>query len=109
MSDTAIVLQIVRRADDRKSPLDGKFVVEYDPRRNGNAPHGLTEFGHLVVTDNPAEAKVFPGKIAALIYYQQDTGVPGGRTRGNQPLGGYHVLSAPLTDYIIPDVAPRPS
>jgi hypothetical protein len=38
------------------SSLDGKYLVEYDPCRDGVAPDGTPMTAHVVVTDDPEQA-----------------------------------------------------
>lgn len=101
MPDGPVVLRLLHRADNQPSPIDGKFVVEYDPTRIGSLPEGVPDvLGHLIVTARPAEAKHFPSAIAALEYWQQPS--KRGRGPGDRPLTGYTALTQPHTDFATP-------
>ena len=50
--------------------MDGKYVVEYDPSRPGMTEEGIGLICHLVVTDDPAQARRFPGILEALEFWR---------------------------------------
>jgi hypothetical protein len=97
-NENPFVLRLMGRAGGRTSPIDGKFVVDYDPTRIGDLPAGVPDvLGHLVVTDNPADAKQFPDQTAALTYGQQPS--RRGRGPGDKPLTGYSAVTQPLSNF----------
>jgi len=97
-NENPVVLRLMHRTDGRTSPIDGKLVVDYDPARIGDLPDGVPDvLGHLVVTDNPTEAKLFADHAEALTYWQQPS--RRGRGQGDKPLTGYTAAVQPLTDF----------
>jgi hypothetical protein len=93
-------LRIIRLINGGRTPVDGKWVVEYDPTRPGLDPNGRPIPIHLVVTDDPEqEAKLFPSNFEALEYWRQPSGQPAPRDR---PLTAYTVYAGPISGYAEP-------
>lgn len=59
-----VVIQIVGLVNGIASPLDGEFLVEYDPGRDGMAG-GLPMTAHIKTTPRLSEAKRYAGMAEA--------------------------------------------
>ena len=60
------VMQIVGLVDGNSSAFDGKFLMEYDPEREGVSPDGLPMLAHIAVTLDPDDALTWERGSEAL-------------------------------------------
>lgn len=84
-----VLLKIVNCVVECSPSLDGRYVVEYDPKRGGTGPDGVG-WCHLETTADRRKAKVFPSIKEALEYWRQSSGL---REDGepNRPLTAFTV------------------
>ena len=76
-----------------RTPLDGRWVVEYDPTRPGVDHNGRSMPVHLVTTDDRSQAARFPNQAAAHAEWVKPSGRPWPL---NAPLTAWTVSIAPL-------------
>lgn len=74
--NTPVVIRLLRPANGGSTPLDGLYLVEYDPTRPGRTPSGRPLSAHIKCSANPAQAKQFPDAAEALAYYRATSGKP---------------------------------
>ena len=67
---TVHVLKITERVDGAKSPVDGHYVIEYDPSRDGDE-NSMADEIQIVTTPNWRDAKRFDTQEEATAYWQQ--------------------------------------
>lgn len=66
MADSGpVVVKIIGMANGGPSPFDGRYLVEYDPERDGEAPDGRPVIAHIATSEKLEEAQRFPGFAAA--------------------------------------------
>lgn len=78
-----------------RSPLDGQWLVDYDPTRPGTGPQGQRMNAHIVCTPDPTKARRFPDMAAALDYVQTTSGRVRGDGQPDRPLTSYHLAIEP--------------
>lgn len=74
MNDGSIVIRIIGLADGMPTAFDGKYLVEYDPTRDGIDPEGYAINAHIAVTSDPQEAQRFESVTAAVEASQAASG-----------------------------------
>lgn len=87
--DATVVVQIIGLVDGRPTPLDGQWLVDYDPCRWGVAPDGTFLSAHIETTPDRDRARRFDDFRAAATALS----APSGQTR---PDGG---VDRPLTAF----------
>lgn len=92
----AYILRIRCAANGTPTPVDGQFIVEYDPTRTGINKAGRRVLAHLVLGADPAKARQFPDQIEALEYWRAPSGRP---APADKPLTYYCVDVLPLSDF----------
>ena len=90
-----LAMRLVGLADGTESPVDGRFLVEYDPCRDGVAPDGSMMPCHLVATDDIALAMKFADldefrKVWTLVDKRNPIRPDG---RPNRPLTAFSVCT----------------
>ncbi len=90
------VVRVLRLASGEPTPIDGQWLVEYDPFRPGLVGRRVT-LAHLVCAPDAVDARRF-GSQAALFEYVQRS--PGKRPDGfwQRPIMAYHLASYPIDD-----------
>lgn len=86
------VVQIIGLAVGGKTALDGMWLVEYDPERDGVSPDGRPMNCHIEATYDRSAAKVFSGLPEAHVYiYRVSRRSPfrPGDGAPNRPLSAY--------------------
>lgn len=74
------------------SSLDDKYLVEYDPNRDGVAPDGTPMTAHIIVTDDVTQALDLPSKEMIELWQKTDEREPVRPDgRPNRPLTAYTV------------------
>jgi hypothetical protein len=75
------------------SSLDDKYLVEYDPCRDGIAPDGTPMTAHVVVTDDVEKALDLPAQEMIELWQRVDEREPFRATDGrpNKPLTAFTV------------------
>jgi hypothetical protein len=73
------------------TPLDGRYLVEYDPSRPGIGPNGEPMRAHIKTTPFREVATDFGSKFEAAEVWRKAHGI---REDGkpNRPLTAYHVV-----------------
>ncbi len=99
-SRNPLVVQIVGLVSGVPSSFDGKYLVEYDPERDGISPDGRPMVAHIVVSSNKAEAKVFADLEEARACWAQVPKRQPVRRDGkpNRPLTAFTVTMLPFAD-----------
>lgn len=69
--------------------LDGQYLVEYDPERQGWTPNGTPMIAHIVTTPNRDEAARYSAAQATELYKRSSGMRPDGRP--NRPLTAFDV------------------
>lgn len=70
--------------------FDGKWLAEYDPKRQGFDSQGRPMIAHIKVTDDPMKALMFDDAVDALKLWRLADGIrPDGKP--NRPLSAFHV------------------
>lgn len=69
------VLKFVCRADGAPTPIDGHFLKEYDPERDGGEDSVWVE-AHLVTTEDRSEALDISSAALVRLYQAIDTRNP---------------------------------
>jgi hypothetical protein len=72
-----VQIQIVGLSSGRPSPIDGQWLVEYDPTRTGTGPDGNPTTAHIVCSPDQQEGRLFETAATAHAYWR----TPSGRTR----------------------------
>jgi hypothetical protein len=72
-------IRIIGLVNGMSTPFDGKYLMEYDPRRGGFDPDGNAMLAHIVCTDDPSKALQFPSAFEAMEKWKE----PSGRTRAD--------------------------
>jgi len=91
------ILRLKLATPERVStPHDGRFVKEYDPHRRGE---NLIQ-AHLVTTEDPREAQLFPTDQDATAAWEQDRGVGAHDLEPDRPLTAYTVELLPYLDAV---------
>lgn len=90
-------LRIIGLAIGEPTSLDGLYVKEYDPSRDGVAPDGRPLRCHLVVTENRAEALEGSMRDMTMVLLTVDPRQPNRPDDGrpNRPLTAFHVELCP--------------
>lgn len=78
----------------RPSTLDGQWLVEYDPTREGRSPLGVPMRVHLVCSPDRDEAKAFDDIAELHRYVYAETGL----FPGDRPLNAYFLDMQRLDD-----------
>lgn len=83
-------IKILGLNSGQPTEFDGKWLMEYDPGRQGFDSTGRPMIAHVKVTDDPAKALQFDDPADALRLWQKPDGI---RTDGkpNRPLTAFHV------------------
>lgn len=87
-----VVVQLAGLASCVPSPVDGQWLVEYDPTRRGVSPTGQPTVAHLKVSPDRADARVFPNAVEAHRYWNAESGRPYPQDR---PLTFYNAMVEP--------------
>jgi hypothetical protein len=77
------------------TPLDGRWLADYDPTRPGTDPGGRPMTAHIVTTADPAAALAFPDVGAAHACWTKESGLPYPR---NAPLTAWTISVEPLPE-----------
>ena len=81
-------IRIINLATGGTTPLDGQWLVEYDPTRPGTGPNGEPMTAHIVCSPDPAGARRFVDVAAARAYAWAKSGRP---YPADRPLTAYTV------------------
>ena len=92
------VIRLIALANGEPSPLDGQWVTEYDPSRDGTGPNGEPMNCHLLTTPDPTLAKQYSTTEALEVWRKVDSRQP--RRPDGQP-------NRPLTAYTV-EIGPPP-
>jgi len=65
---SAVIIQLLVTVSGIPTPIDGQWVVEYDPTRPGRGPNGEEMSAHLVTTPDRARARRFEPAEAFATY-----------------------------------------
>ncbi len=71
-----------------RTPLDGQWLVEYDPTRPGTGPNGESMSAHIVCSPEPSQARRFADSVEAYAYWCTESGRP---FPADRPLTAYNV------------------
>lgn len=87
------VIRIVGLMTGAETSLDGKYLAEYDPSREGFDPDGRPMNAHVVVTDTVAGAKRFASSVDALAEWRTVSPLEPWRLDGkpNRPLTAFSI------------------
>lgn len=88
------IIQLVGLATGEPTPIDGQYLVEYDPTRPGRLPDGRELLAHLVTTVDPAQARRFANAAEVHAVWTAPSGKPYPR---NAPLTAYTIAVVPVT------------
>lgn len=99
------IIRLIALANGDPSPIDGHYVVDYDPSRDGVDTDGNPIGCYLVTTVDPAQARQYSTTEALELWRKVDSRNPR-RPDGkpNRPLTSYTVEIGPPP----PGVAPTP-
>ena len=67
-------IKIVGLGAGGETPFDGKYLAEYDPKKPGVDPNGRPMTAHVVCTEDPEKALVFPSAVEALEKWREPSG-----------------------------------
>lgn len=65
------VIKIIGLAVGMSCPFDGQYLVEFDPDRRGVDPDGGELTAHIVCSPDPADAKQYESKLAAMSEWKR--------------------------------------
>ena len=83
-----MTLRLISLNTGQRTPVDGQYVVDYDPKRPPVPGSGMSCY--LVTTPHEHEARQFADAGEALTYWKQENGMrPDGRP--NRPLTAFNV------------------
>lgn len=94
---TDIVIQLVGLASGSPTPLDGQWLVEYDPTRPGTGPDGYPLTAHIVTTPDRAKARRFNGFGEAHGVAYRAHGIRPD-CQPNRPLSAFHLVFEAVSD-----------
>lgn len=96
-------IRIMGLAGGVPSPLDGQWLVDYDPTRPGRLPDGRPLRAYLRCTPVQALARVFASASEAFDYVRRDTGMvrPGGAP--DRPITAFTLVFEPAGEASILD------
>jgi hypothetical protein len=77
--ESAVVVQIIRLSSGQPSAFDGRWLVTYEPTRDGVASDGGPMTAHITTTADRDKARRFANFQAACVELSQ----PSGRTRAD--------------------------
>jgi hypothetical protein len=80
------VIRVIGLIAGRRSPHDGRFVVDYDP-----TPIACGEPPVLVTTSDIEYARRFDSTVSALRFWQMDSGLLRDDGKPDRPLTAYTV------------------
>ena len=84
------VIRLIGLISGLETPLDGQYLVEYDPRIPGSGANGAPMIAHIVVTPDESKAHRFPSAGEALECWKRSHGTrPDGEP--NRPLSAFSV------------------
>lgn len=89
------VIQLIGLATGEPTPIDGQYLVEYDPTRPGCLPDGRKLMAHIVTSPDPAQARQFADAAEAHRVWTAPSGRPYPR---NAPLTAYTIALRPVED-----------
>lgn len=92
---TPVTIRLLGLNGGGATPLDGQWLVEYDPTRPGTGPGGEPMTAHIVCTPDPAAARRFPSVVAAHACWTAESGQPYPR---NRPLTAYNIDISPAPE-----------
>lgn len=96
----AVVIRLIGLATGQPSPLDGQYVTDYDPCRDGTAPNGAAMYAYLTSTPDRDQARRYQDLVAAWNELgrvdQRQPVRPDGKP--NRPIGAYSVAIEPAAD-----------
>ena len=84
-------IRLVGLASGEPSPLDGQWLVEYDPRKPGQGPDGEPMRCHLVCTTDRDKARDFATFQDVVALYRQHTGTWRQDGEWDRPLTAYTI------------------
>lgn len=87
------IIQLVGLATGQPTPIDGQYLVEYDPTRPGRLPDGRELLAHVVTTPDPGKARRFADAAEAHGVWTAPSGLPYPR---NAPLTAYTIALLPV-------------
>jgi hypothetical protein len=89
---TTMVVQLVGLYSGRPTPLDGQWLVDYDPTQPGVGPGGEPMTARLRCTPNRDEARRFATGADALRYVGATSGLTRPDGKPDRPITAYHLL-----------------
>jgi hypothetical protein len=87
--DRTVIVRITGLVSGEPSPLDGRWLLEYDPTIPGRAPDGTEMTAHILTTNTRAAAFRFPDGAAALALWRAESGRPYPEDR---PLTAFNIV-----------------
>lgn len=89
------IIQLVGLASGQPTPIDGQYLVEYDPTRPGHLPDGRELLAHVVTTPDPTKARRFADAAEAHGVWTAPSGLAYPR---NAPLTAYTIVLLPVDE-----------
>lgn len=86
-------MQLVGLSSGQPTPIDGQYLVEYDPTRPGRLPDGTPMLAHVVTSPDPGEDRRFADAAEAHEVWTAPSGKPYPR---NAPLTAYTIALVPV-------------
>ena len=83
-----IAIKLLGLANGGRTPLDGQWLVEYDPTRPGTGPNGEPMTAHIVCSADPSAARRFADAAEASAYWRTESGQP---YPADRPLTAFNV------------------
>lgn len=88
-----VVMRLLGLACGEQTPIDGLYLKEYDPSRDGVDPLGIPMLAHIVCTPDPDEAMKFRSLVEVHRVWSmvdprnpmRDDGCP------NRPITAFHI------------------
>lgn len=92
--DRPVIVRLVGLVSGHATPMDGQWLVDYDPTRPGFDPEGGRMLCHLVATANRATARRFANAAEALEFVHRADGIrPDGKP--NRPITAFTLSVQP--------------